>query len=160
MARKLRVLIADDHQQCRWVVAKVLSPEFDLVGAVANGHQLIAAAMSLIPDVIVADISMPLMTGIQAMAELKSKGYTIPFVLISSDPSGADEYIRKGAMAFVSKIDMGLEIEHAVSSAYVGRTFISRTAMTDARTLDPQTTRHGGGDHRWTASNEGQQLIN
>src|SRR5689334_23208383 len=105
MSKKLRVLIADDHEQCRWVVAKMLNLSFDLVGAVGNGRELVYAAMALQPDVIVSDVSMPLMSGDQAMKELKFRGYTTPFVLISADVCGADDYIKDGAIAFVAKID-------------------------------------------------------
>ena len=130
MSKKLRVLIADDHEQCRWVVARLLNLTFDLVGAVANGRQLVNTAMSLRPDVIVSDVSMPLMSGNQAMKELKFRGYTIPFVLMSSDVFGADDYIKDGAIAFVAKIDMGSELAPAVASAYFGELYISQSAGT------------------------------
>jgi DNA-binding NarL/FixJ family response regulator len=108
----------------------LLKLSFDLVDAVANGRQLVNAAMSLRPDVIVSDISMPLMSGNQAMKELKFRGYTIPFVLISSDASGADDYIKDGAIAFVAKIDMGSELAPAVASAYSGELYVSQSAGT------------------------------
>jgi DNA-binding NarL/FixJ family response regulator len=130
MPRKLRILIADDHQQCRWMVTKLLSLKFDLVGAVANGRELVDAATSLRPDVIVSDISMPLMAGNQAMRHLKSDGYAIPFVLISSDACRADDYIREGAMGFVAKVDMGFDLVTAVHSVCSGQRYVSRSAMT------------------------------
>jgi DNA-binding NarL/FixJ family response regulator len=132
MSHKLRVLIADDHQQCQWAVTKLLSLTFDPVGAVADGRELVDAAITSRPDVIVSDVSMPRMTGNQAMVELRAKGYDIPFVLISSDWSGAEEYVRQGAMAFVAKIDMGKELRNAVVSAYSGQLYISRSVDTDA----------------------------
>ena len=130
MPRKLRILIADNHQQCRWMVAKLLNLRFDVVGAVINGRQLVDAAISLLPDVIVSDISMPLMAGNQARTHLESNGYAIPFVLISSDASGADDYIREGAMGFVAKIDMGFDLVAAVHSVYSGQLYVSRSAVT------------------------------
>jgi DNA-binding NarL/FixJ family response regulator len=108
----------------------LLKLSFDLVDAVANGRQLVSAAMSLRPDVIVSDISMPLMSGNQAMMELKFRGYTIPFVLISADLCGADDYIKEGAMALVAKIDMGSELARAVASAYSGELYVSQSAGT------------------------------
>lgn len=126
--KRLRVLIADDHPQCRWAVARLLGLRFDIVAAVANGRQLVETVLSLQPDVIISDISMPLLAGNQALAELKSKRIAIPFVLISSDTSGADEYVREGAMAFVAKMDMGRELMSAVASAYSGEVYVSRSA--------------------------------
>ncbi len=108
--RKLRVLVADDHAQARWAMAYLLQPECEVVGAVADGAQLVNAAISLRPDVIVSDVSMPSLTGPQAMDQLKRKGSNIPFVLVSADPSAKNEFLEQGAGAFVAKIDMGREL--------------------------------------------------
>ena len=128
MSAKLRVLVADDHEQCRWAMAHLLCVECDVVAAVADGRELIHAAMALQPDVIVSDISMPLLTGIQAMEELHEKGYEIPFVVVTTANSGAEDYIKRGAMAFVNKIDIGHDLLIAVFSASLGQVCISRSA--------------------------------
>lgn len=124
---KVRVLIADDHEQCRWAMARVLCSECDVVAAVADGRKLVEAAIALQPDVIVSDISMPLLSGIEAMVELSKKGYEIPFVVVSTSNCGAGDYIKLGAMAFVSKVDMGHELLVAVFSAALGQVCISRS---------------------------------
>jgi len=108
--RKLRVLVADDHEQARWAMAYLLQPECEVVGAVADGTQLVDAAISLRPHVIVSDVSMPSLSGPKAMDQLKRQGSNIPFVLVSADPSGKKEFLRQGAAAFVAKIDMGREL--------------------------------------------------
>jgi len=126
MNAKLRVLIADDHEQCRWAIARLLHTEFDVVGAVDNGRKLVDVAMSLQPDVIVSDVSMPFLTGIQAMEELYRKGYEIPFVLVSTANSEAEDYIKVGAMAFVNKVDMGHDLVTAVSSVVLREASVSR----------------------------------
>jgi CheY-like chemotaxis protein len=108
--RKLRVLVADDHEQARWAIAYLLQAECDVVGAVADGPELVDAAISLRPDVIVSDVSMPSLSGPQAMDRLKRIGSNIPFVLVSADASGEKEFIEQGASAFVAKIDMGREL--------------------------------------------------
>ena len=64
---KLRVLIADDNGDVRWARIRLLKAEFDVVGATADGRSLINAALTLQPDVIVSDISMPFLTGPEAM---------------------------------------------------------------------------------------------
>jgi DNA-binding NarL/FixJ family response regulator len=102
--------------------------ECEVVGAVGDGRKLVDAAMTLLPDVIVSDISMPALTGIQAMDELFEKGYEIPFVLVSTATSGALDYIKRGAMAFVNKIDMGNDLLVAVFSASLGQVCVSRSA--------------------------------
>jgi len=126
-AKLLRVLIADDHEQIRWAMANLLCVECDVVAAVADGRKLVDAAMSLLPDVIVSDISMPSLTGIQAMEELHEKGYEIPFVLVSTANSGAADYIKRGAMAYVNKVDMGHDLLIAVFSASLRQVCVSRS---------------------------------
>ena len=128
MSPKVRVLIADDHEQCRWAMAHLLCSECDVVAAVPDGRKLVDAAISLLPDVIVSDISMPLLSGIQAMEELSKKGYEIPFVLVSTANCGAQDYIKRGAMAFVNKVDMGHDLMIAVFSATLGQVCVSRSA--------------------------------
>jgi DNA-binding NarL/FixJ family response regulator len=126
--RKLRVLVADDHEGMRSVMVQVLSNEFKMVGVAGDGEQLVDSAISLNPDVIVSDISMPLLSGPAAMKELGARGYDIPFVLISVDPFGAEEFVRQGGSGFVEKCDIGHELVPAVHSVAVGRTYLSRTA--------------------------------
>jgi CheY-like chemotaxis protein len=128
MSGKVRVLIADDHEQCRWVMAHLLGAECEVVAAVADGRKLVDAAVSLVPDVIVSDISMPVLTGLQAMEELYMNGLEIPFVLVSSANSGAGDYIKRGAMAFVNKVDIGHDLVVAVLSAALGQVSVSRSA--------------------------------
>ena len=125
---KLRVLVADDHEECRWAMAHLLGVECDVVAAVADGRKLVDAAISLLPDVIVSDISMPMLTGIQAMEELFERGFDIPFVLVSTGISGAEDFIKRGAMAFVNKVDMGHDLVIAVFSASLGQVCVSRSA--------------------------------
>jgi CheY-like chemotaxis protein len=125
---KLRVLVADDHEECRWAMARLLAVECEVVAAVADGRKLVDAAMSLLPDVIVSDISMPALTGVQAMEELHQKGCDIPFVLVSTANLGTEEYIKRGAMAFVSKVDIGHDLMIAVFSAALGQVCVSRNA--------------------------------
>jgi len=88
-----------------------------VIGAVADGAELVNAAMSLHPDVIVSDVSMPSLSGPQAMDQLKGRGSKIPFVLVSTDCSGERELIRQGASGVVAKIDMGRELKATVLAA-------------------------------------------
>jgi DNA-binding NarL/FixJ family response regulator len=123
---KLRVLIAEDHEQMRRQLVRSLSLEFDVVGNLSNGGELVDLAISLNPDVIVSDVRMPVLSGPEAMKILRRTGYNIPFVLISISSCGAEEFIRQGAAAFVEKLDIGYELAHAVRLAASGIKYLSR----------------------------------
>jgi len=114
---RLKVLVAEDHEEVRRMIVRLLAPKFEIVGAVANGRDLIKAAMTLSPDVIVSDIHMPLATGPQAMWQLQTMGWDIPFVLISATTVEARIYMEEGATAFVDKMDVGHELIPAVHAA-------------------------------------------
>ena len=124
---KLRVLIADDNEDARRLIFRLLSSKFEIVGSVANGRQLVDAATALHPDVIVSDICMPIVTGPEAMRELKTTGLDIPFVLISVNLVEAEELVQEGATAFVDKVDMGYELASAVRAASSGQSYFSRS---------------------------------
>jgi len=115
--RKLRVLIAGDHERIRSAMVQMLSNDFKIVGVAGDGEELVESAISLNPDVIVTDISLPLLSGPEALKELSVRGYDIPFVLVSMNPFGADEFIRRGASAVVDKLDIAHELAPAIHSA-------------------------------------------
>jgi DNA-binding NarL/FixJ family response regulator len=117
--RKLRVLVADDHEAMRRALVSVLCLEFTVVSVVADGKSLVDAALVLSPDVIVSDVSMPLSSGPQAIKELNARGCNIPFVLVSIDPTGSEEFVHNGAAAFVSKTDVEQELVWAVRSVWI-----------------------------------------
>jgi response regulator NasT len=125
--RKLRVLIADDHQGMRSTIVRVLSKEFKIVGVAGDGEELVDSAIALNPDVIVSDIYMPLLSGLGALKELGARGHDIPFVLVSVSPTGVEEFFRQGAAAFVEKCNMGTKLAPAVHSAALGRSSLSLT---------------------------------
>jgi DNA-binding NarL/FixJ family response regulator len=132
---RLRLVVADDNELSRWAIVRFLSVKFDVVGAVADGRKLVDAAMALLPDAIVSDVSMPLLSGQQAMEELKRQGFKIPFVLVSADPSGANEYVQRGASAFVDKMDMGYDLVPAVYSAVHEQTDVSDSLSRSVRMI-------------------------
>jgi DNA-binding NarL/FixJ family response regulator len=108
------------------MISRVLVDHFDVVGAVADGASLVRAAIELHPDVIVSDIAMPLLTGPEAMNELKSRSHGVPFVLVTGDPSYVERWIEQGAVSIVDKIDIGYELIPAVRSAVAGEIYLSR----------------------------------
>ncbi len=120
---KIRVIVAEDHEMLRRQLVQFLSSEFGVLDAVDNGMQLIDSALLLNPDVIVSDIFMPQLTGVQAMKELSAMGLNIPFVFISSD-----EALVGQRASFVAKTDLRDEIVQAIYAAASGQIYTSRSA--------------------------------
>jgi CheY-like chemotaxis protein len=125
---KLRVLIAEDDRHMRALLVRLLSADFEVLADVGNGEELVEAAMSREPDVIVSDVSMPKMSGIKAMETLRSVGHQIPFVFMTASFDTADENLRKNATALVHKFDIGSELSVAIRMAALGRRYVSHTA--------------------------------
>src|SRR5262245_30205442 len=98
---KPRVILADDHAIVREGLALLLAPEVDLVATVSNGNELLNSARKLRPDLIVADLTMPGLGGLEALRTLRSEGGTTRFVILTVhvDASIAAEAIRAGASA-------------------------------------------------------------
>jgi len=124
---KPRVLLADDHRMVAEGLKGLLVEEFELVGIVEDGRALVAAARKLRPDVIVADISMPQMNGIDALAHLKrdNPAVRVVFLTMHRDAAYARRALEAGASGFVLKHSAPAELVLAVRAALQGRTFIT-----------------------------------
>ena len=124
---RARVLLADDHRLVAEGLKKILIAEFDLVGVVEDGRELIAAAKILRPDVIVSDITMPNLNGIEALEELKKldPGVRVIFLTMHRDVVYARRALEAGAYGFVLKHSAPDELIMAVRAALAGRTFIT-----------------------------------
>lgn len=125
---RLRVLIAEDHDDLRGIVVAVLSSEFEVIGAVVDGEKLVQAAISLKPDVIVTDIVMPLMDGFSARNELRAKGINHPFVFMTM--IDIDEILSSlvdGAVGYVHKMDLFQELKTAIHEVALGGSYISQS---------------------------------
>jgi two-component system NarL family response regulator len=112
----LRILVADDHEKMRICLVRILEREFNVVGEVADGYELIEAAVRLKPDVIVSDVLMPHLTGTEAMTTLEAGGIDIPFVFVCSDEHIAKE-VSDNFSACVHKVDVLSELPSAVHCA-------------------------------------------
>ena len=130
-----RVLLADDHRGVAQALTNLLSPEFELVGVVEDGVALIDAATKLEPDVIVADISMPLLDGMDALGRLKKKNQHVKFVFITmyEEAALAQIALDAGAFGFVLKHSAPAELVPAVRAALDGKTYISPALARQAR---------------------------
>ena len=125
--RRPRVLLADDHLLVAEALRSLLTPEFDLVGVVEDGHALVEAAGRLRPDVIVADITMPHLNGIDAMAQLRQGGDQVPVVFLTMhrDVTFARRALEAGASGFVLKHSASVELIAALHAALEGKTYLT-----------------------------------
>ena len=117
---KPRVLLADDDIGVANALRRLLEGEVELVGVVHDGIALVQAALELRPDVIVTDISMPLMNGLEATRRLKQEGATarIIFLTMYSESQLAAEAVRIGASAFLAKFAAGENLVDAIYQAF------------------------------------------
>src|SRR5689334_452821 len=122
-----RVLLADDHRVLAEGLRYLLADDFELVGMVEDGRALVAAAKKLQPDVIVADISMPHLNGIEAMVQLKKDNpdVKVVFLTMHQEPAYARRALEAGAAGFVLKHSAPAELVMAIHAALKGQTFIT-----------------------------------
>jgi len=122
-----RVLLADDHRMVTEGLKRVLSDDFELVGAVEDGQALLAAAKKLRPDVIVADITMPGVNGIDALHLLRKHNpeVKVVFLTMHQDRAYARRALAAGAAGFVVKHAASDELVMAIQAALKGKTFIT-----------------------------------
>ena len=122
-----RVLIADDNREIRNAVISLIEREFEVVGTVSDGEDLIEAASNLKPNIGIIDISMPIMSGIEAVAEIRKSGSPMKFVFltVSEDADFVSAALAAGATGYVIKRNMVTELVKALKEAESGRTFIS-----------------------------------
>jgi DNA-binding NarL/FixJ family response regulator len=122
-----RVLLADDHTLLLAAFQKLLADDCDVVGAVSDGRALVEAARSTKPDVIVADIAMPLLNGIDAARQIKQllPQTRIIFLTMNEDPDMAAEALRAGASGYLLKRSAASELLMAIREAIGRRTYIT-----------------------------------
>ncbi|MDH5222910.1 MAG: response regulator transcription factor [Betaproteobacteria bacterium] len=125
-----RALLADDYPEVLKQVANAISGEFEVVGAVANGLDLIAAAARLDPDVVVLDITMPGVDGIEAARQLQRAGCRAKLVFLSvhEDPDYVRAAFDAGGTAYVAKAQLASHLVTAIQEALAGRRFVSPMA--------------------------------
>jgi DNA-binding NarL/FixJ family response regulator len=128
--KRPRVLLADDHQMVADALKSLLEPRYEVVGTVNNGHALLKAALSLQPEVIVLDVAMPQMNGLDAARHLK---HSVPkakliFLTMNEDPQLVGEAFRAGASAFLLKQSAASELTDAVEKVLKGSSYVTSRA--------------------------------
>lgn len=134
---RAKVLIADDHRVFADGLCSLLSSSYEIVGIASDGRQLINMARDYKPDIIITDLSMPLLNGLDALRMLRKMGVRSKFVILTmhADLSLAVEVFRIGASAFVSKIAPGEELKAALEAALRGRSYLSPQFPCDLVTI-------------------------
>ena len=122
-----RILIADDHAIVAEGLRLLLKGHCELVGTVGDGPSLVAAALELRPDIVVADISMPGFDGIEAVRRLRAQGLTSKVIMLTmyADIDVAEEAMASGANGYVIKHSAGEELLTAIREVSEGRTFMT-----------------------------------
>jgi DNA-binding NarL/FixJ family response regulator len=139
--KRVTVLLADDHGIVVEGLRRVLEPGFDVIGAVVDGLALVKAAKELKPDIIVVDVSMPILNGIEAARQIRAAGgrATIVFLSMHPDVLYVSEAFQAGGSAYVLKSSAGIEIVTAIRTALQGGVFVSPAI--DSTALEDQIRR-------------------
>jgi DNA-binding NarL/FixJ family response regulator len=152
--RRARILLADDHEVVIQGLRRVLEPTFEIVGVAMDGRALVNAAAQLQPDVIVTDLTMPRLNGLEAARQIlhENPAAKIVFLTMHSDATYAAEALDTGALGYVPKNSAGLLLVKAIREALQDRVYVPRAIMgpvqgRSGRTAGPV----GPKDHRITA---------
>jgi DNA-binding NarL/FixJ family response regulator len=133
--QNVTVLVADDHAiVLEGLVSLLREHDVNVVGAVRDGHALLDAARRLRPDVIVTDVSMPGISGLDVLPRLRAHGVRSRVIVLTMhhDQDLAARALRAGASAFVLKLSAGRELLTAMREALAGRTYVTPTIAGDA----------------------------
>jgi DNA-binding NarL/FixJ family response regulator len=125
--RRTRILLADDHLMLVGALKSVLEPKYEVVGLVTDGRALLEAAERLQPDIVVTDIAMPQLNGLDAARKLKEKtpGIKLIFMTMNPDPFLVREAFRAGASAFLLKQEACSGLPAAIDEVLKGGTYVS-----------------------------------
>ena len=123
----IQILLADDREDILDGVSAILDDEFEIVGRARDGVELLAASRELSPDVVVTDISMPKMDGLDAARELtrSANGPAIVLLTVHDDPEIVEKALAIGACGYVLKSRAATDLTEAVRRAAAGATFVS-----------------------------------
>ena len=122
-----RILLADDHSLILGGIRALLEPRFDIAGEAADGRALIELALRLVPDLIILDVTMPLLNGIEAARQIRARrpSARMLFLTMHADPFYLREALQAGASGYVLKSSASQELLQAVDRVLEGGTYIS-----------------------------------
>jgi DNA-binding NarL/FixJ family response regulator len=133
MINRSRILIADDHNLVAELCKRLLEKDFEVVGAVADGRALVRAAGELKPDVIVLDIAMPVLNGLDAGRQIKKMlpGVKLVYLTMNPDTDVAAEALARGASGYLLKTCAAAEMVLAVREVLRGKIYVSKALSRD-----------------------------
>jgi DNA-binding NarL/FixJ family response regulator len=141
-----RILMADDHLMLLEAFKAMLQPDFDVVGTVTDGRALLEEFARLNPDVVLLDVAMPLLNGLDAGRQLKAQRRSVKLVYLTMnpDPDLAGEALRLGASGYVLKSSAAQELKQAIQEALRGRSYITPLITRDVvgSLIQQRTPRH------------------
>jgi DNA-binding NarL/FixJ family response regulator len=122
-----RILLADDHSMLLDAFRALLEPEFDVVGTATDGRMLLAEFTRLKPDVVIIDVAMPLLNGLDAGRQIKAlqRSVKLIYLTMNPEPDLAGEALRLGASGYVLKSSAASELKQAIHEALKGRSYIT-----------------------------------
>jgi DNA-binding NarL/FixJ family response regulator len=140
---RIRILLADDHTLFCSLLRDLLEPEYEVVGSVSDGQELLKTALSLRPDVVLADIGMPSLNGLDAGRMLKQANphVMLIYLTMNNDVEYAREALQAGASAFVLKNALSSELLRAIRDALRGVSYVApeiKRAMNETFMRDPK----------------------
>jgi DNA-binding NarL/FixJ family response regulator len=153
MNNRSRVLIADDHNLVAELCKRLLETEFDVVGTVINGRALVRVAGELKPDVVVVDVAMPILNGLDAGQQVKAAlpAVKLVFLTMNTDVEVAAEAFRRGAHGYLLKTCAAVELVLGVREVLRGKSYLSPALSRD--TINLMRRQHG------TMVNENDRLT-
>ena len=158
----VRVLLADDHAIVSQGLEALLRQRFELVGNVRDGRALVAAVEELSPDVVVTDISMPGLNGLDAIRLIKKSKSNVKMVVLTmhAEPNLVAEALKAGASGYLLKTSAVEELETAITEVLKGRTYVTSLIAKDVFSLLMDSGRETGeADRLTTRQREVLQLI-
>jgi len=125
--KKRRILLADDHKFITESLKSILEPTYEIVGTVEDGQKLIKEAVRLLPDVLIVDISMPKLNGLEAVRQIKKEGVESKVIFLTMHPDiiYASNALEVGALGYVLKHSAHSELLQAVENVLLGKIFIT-----------------------------------
>src|SRR5215510_15799651 len=125
--KRPRLVLADDHTLLLGAFKSFLEPEFEVVGTFMDGRALVEGVGDLHPDVIVLDISMPLLNGLSAGERIKSEfpGVKLIYLTMNQDADLAAEAFKLGASGYLLKSSAASELAHAIRESLMGRSYVT-----------------------------------
>lgn len=158
---KARILLADDHTLVAEALKRLLEPDFEVVGTVGDGRALLRAAAQLRPDLVLVDLNMPLLNGLDASEQLKQTLPKIKIIVLTmnEDPDIAAETMGKWASGYLLKKSAGSELLKAVRDVLQGRKYVTPALQAAVAEIASRDSRSEAGRTLTARQREVLQLL-